>query len=97
MDFIRRQSNGVAHELAKAFTSSTSFGIFDGIPTCITDLIFNEMIQVIFPQQQKKNQSIITACLLIDQKQTMRLILDFSSDGTQKRQIHVQMPNHCRK
>jgi len=43
-EFIRRQANEVAHTLAKAATSSTSFHDFDDIPTCITNLIFNEMI-----------------------------------------------------
>jgi hypothetical protein len=37
-----RQANEVAHALAKAVTSSTNFHVFDNIPTCITDLIFNE-------------------------------------------------------
>jgi len=44
VEFIRRQTNEVAHTLAKAATSSTSFHVFHDIPTCITDLIFNEMI-----------------------------------------------------
>ena len=44
VEFIRRQANKVAQELTKAATSSTSFRIFDEITTCITDLIFNEMI-----------------------------------------------------
>jgi len=44
VEFIRRQANEVAHALAKAATSSTSFHVFDDIPTCITDLVFNEMI-----------------------------------------------------
>jgi len=42
--FIRRQSNEVVHELDKTTTYSASFCIFDEIPTCITDLNFNEMI-----------------------------------------------------
>jgi len=44
VEFIRRQANDVAHTLSKAATSSTNFHVFDDIPTCITDLIFNEMI-----------------------------------------------------
>lgn len=44
VEFIRRQANEVAHELAKAATLLPSFHIFDEIPTCITDVIFNEMI-----------------------------------------------------
>jgi len=44
VEFIRRQANEVAHTLAKAAIFSTSFRVFDDIPTCITDLIFNEMI-----------------------------------------------------
>jgi len=43
----------VAHELTNAATSSFSFRIFDEIPAYITDLIFNEMIKVIFPQIKK--------------------------------------------
>jgi len=42
--FIKRQANAVAHELAKASTSLSSFRTFDEIATCITTLIFNEMI-----------------------------------------------------
>ncbi|XP_024626609.1 uncharacterized protein [Medicago truncatula] len=44
VEFTRRQANEVAHTLAKAATSSSSFRIFDEIPTCITELIFYEMI-----------------------------------------------------
>jgi len=45
VEFIRRQANMVAHELAKTSTFIPSFRIFDEIPTCIIDLlIFNEMI-----------------------------------------------------
>jgi len=33
-----------AHELAKATILFPSFHIFDEIPACIIDLIFNEMI-----------------------------------------------------
>ena len=44
VEFIRRQANEVAHSLAKAAIFSTSFHVFDEIPTCITDFIFNEMI-----------------------------------------------------
>jgi len=42
VEFIRRQTNEVAHELVKITTSIHNFCIFDEIPTCITDLIFNE-------------------------------------------------------
>jgi len=44
IEFIRRQSNEVAHELAKAATFLHNFRIFDEIPAYITDLIFNGMI-----------------------------------------------------
>jgi len=44
VEFIRRQTNAVAHELTKAAASSPKFRIFYKIPTCITDLIFSEMI-----------------------------------------------------
>nr|ABD28710.1 Polynucleotidyl transferase, Ribonuclease H fold [Medicago truncatula] len=44
VEFTRRQANEVAHELAKAATLGPSFHIFDESPTCISDLIFNEMI-----------------------------------------------------
>jgi len=54
VEFIRRQANAVAHELAKASTSLTSFRIFDDVPTCIHDLIFNEMLQGYCSQKNKK-------------------------------------------
>jgi len=44
VEFIKRQENEVAHELTKAATLLPSFHTFDEIPTCITELIFNEMI-----------------------------------------------------
>ena len=44
VEFSRRQANEVAHELAKTTTSSTSLCIFNEIPSCITNLIFNEML-----------------------------------------------------
>jgi ribonuclease HI len=44
VEFIRRQANEVAHTLTKAATSNPSLQVFDDIPTCISDLIFNEMI-----------------------------------------------------
>jgi len=53
VEFIMRQANEVAHELAKAATSSISLCIFDEISACITDLIFNEMLYVTFPRKNK--------------------------------------------
>jgi len=44
IEFIRRQVNEVANEVAKATTFLHNFRIFDEIPAYITDLIFNEMI-----------------------------------------------------
>ena len=44
LEFIRSQVNEVTHKLAKATTSLPSFYIFDESPTCITDMINNEMI-----------------------------------------------------
>jgi len=44
IEFIRRQANEIAHILAKTATFSFNFCIFDEISTCITDLVFNEMI-----------------------------------------------------
>ncbi|CAJ2668572.1 unnamed protein product [Trifolium pratense] len=41
--FIRRQVNSVAHTLARAANSWTSFRRFEIIPSCIELLIFNEM------------------------------------------------------
>jgi hypothetical protein len=41
--FIRRQANEVAHRLARVATSLASFHNFIDIPTCIFDVIFNEM------------------------------------------------------
>jgi len=43
VEFSRRQANGVAHESAKAALSESSFRIFYYVPTCINDLISNEM------------------------------------------------------
>ncbi|KEH41560.1 hypothetical protein MTR_1g052310 [Medicago truncatula] len=48
VEFIRRQTNEVAHALTKGATSSTSFHAFDDIPTYITDLIFNNDISYFF-------------------------------------------------
>jgi ribonuclease HI len=41
--FIRRQVNSVAHTLARAANSWTSFHRFEIIPSCIETLITNEM------------------------------------------------------
>ncbi|GAU17471.1 hypothetical protein TSUD_340140 [Trifolium subterraneum] len=41
--FIRRQANEVAHRLAREATCLASFHIFIDIPTCIYDIIMNEM------------------------------------------------------
>jgi ribonuclease HI len=41
--FIRRQANEVAHTLARVSTSLASFHNFIDIPTCIYDIIINEM------------------------------------------------------
>jgi hypothetical protein len=41
--FIRRQANEVAHKLARVALSLASFHIFSDIPTCIYDIIINEM------------------------------------------------------
>jgi len=44
VEFIRRQANTVAHELARAATSSPSFRIYNDVPHCINNLIANEML-----------------------------------------------------
>ncbi|GAU17355.1 hypothetical protein TSUD_232310 [Trifolium subterraneum] len=44
VEFIRRQVNGVAHNLAKVAPSLANFRIHTDIPTCIQDLIINEML-----------------------------------------------------
>jgi len=44
VEFNKRQANEIAHELDKADTSSHSFHIYDDVPTCINDLIANEML-----------------------------------------------------
>jgi ribonuclease HI len=44
VEFIRRQANVVAHELAQAATSSSSFRTYIEIPDCINNLIANEML-----------------------------------------------------
>ncbi|GAU46456.1 hypothetical protein TSUD_402230 [Trifolium subterraneum] len=41
--FIRRQANEAAHRLARVATSLASFRNFIDLPTCITDVILNEM------------------------------------------------------
>ncbi|GAU24827.1 hypothetical protein TSUD_157400 [Trifolium subterraneum] len=41
--FVRRQANSVAHTLARAANSWTSFHRFENIPLCIEHLIINEM------------------------------------------------------
>ncbi|CAJ2632579.1 unnamed protein product [Trifolium pratense] len=41
--FIRRQANEVAHSFARMVTSLASFHNFLDIPTCIYDIIMNEM------------------------------------------------------
>lgn len=44
VEFIRRQANVVAHELAQAATSLSSFRTCIEIPDCINNLIANEML-----------------------------------------------------
>ena len=44
VEFIRRQANAVAYELAQAATSSPNFRIYNDVPPCINDLIANETI-----------------------------------------------------
>jgi ribonuclease HI len=44
VEFIRRQANEVAHNLAKVAPCLASFHIFTDIPTCIQNLIINEML-----------------------------------------------------
>jgi hypothetical protein len=41
--FIRRQASEVAHRLVRVATSPASFHNFIDIPTCIYDIIMNEM------------------------------------------------------
>ncbi|GAU16577.1 hypothetical protein TSUD_168090 [Trifolium subterraneum] len=41
--FVRRQTNLVAHTLARAANSWASFHRFENIPVCIEHLVFNEM------------------------------------------------------
>ncbi|CAJ2666249.1 unnamed protein product [Trifolium pratense] len=53
--FIRRQVNSVAHNLARAANSWTSFHRFEIIPSCIELLIINEM-QVDFPYSANKTE-----------------------------------------
>jgi len=44
VEFVRRQANGVAHELAKAATLSASFHILVTPPHCIEHILINEML-----------------------------------------------------
>jgi len=43
LKFIRRQAKGAAHSLAKEAPSNPSFHIYSNIPSCISDILFNEM------------------------------------------------------
>jgi len=43
LNFIRRQANGAAHSLAKEGSSNPSFHIYYNIPSCISDILINEM------------------------------------------------------
>ena len=44
VEFVRRQTNEVAHKLAKAATLSASFQILVDIPNCIEHILINEML-----------------------------------------------------
>jgi ribonuclease HI len=44
VEFDRRQSNEAAHTLARVATSIASSNIFIDVPTCINDIIMNEML-----------------------------------------------------
>jgi ribonuclease HI len=44
VEFVRRQANEVAHNLAKAATLSASFQILVDVPNCIEHLLINEML-----------------------------------------------------
>ncbi|CAJ2637916.1 unnamed protein product [Trifolium pratense] len=44
VEFNRRQANEVAHALARVATSLASSNIFTDVPTCISQLIMNEML-----------------------------------------------------
>ncbi|XP_045831441.1 uncharacterized protein LOC123922796 [Trifolium pratense] len=44
VEFIRRQANEVAHALARVATSIASFHLFIDIPTCIVNILNNEML-----------------------------------------------------
>jgi hypothetical protein len=44
VEFIMRQANEVGHNLVKIAQCLTNFHIFTDIPTCIQNLIINEML-----------------------------------------------------
>ncbi|WJX93691.1 hypothetical protein P8452_75185 [Trifolium repens] len=44
VEFVRRQANEVAHNLAKAATLSASFQILVDVPNCIEHILINEML-----------------------------------------------------
>jgi hypothetical protein len=52
--FVKRQVNSVAHTLARAANSWSSFHIFEIIPSCIASLI--KMHQVCLVKKKKKKQ-----------------------------------------
>jgi hypothetical protein len=43
VEFSRRQANEIVHNLSRVTILLTSFYIFPDIPTCIQDLVGNEM------------------------------------------------------
>jgi ribonuclease HI len=44
VEFVRRQANEVAHNLAKAATLSASFQVLVEVPNCIEHILINEML-----------------------------------------------------
>jgi hypothetical protein len=44
VEFDRRQANETAHTLARVATSIADSNIFIDVPTCINDIIMNEML-----------------------------------------------------
>jgi hypothetical protein len=53
--FIKRQTNMVAHKLARAAIVWASRYVVDVLPLCITSLVNNEMIKFLFVKNKNKN------------------------------------------
>lgn len=54
VEFVRRQANGVVYNLVRAALSKSSPHFLHQVSLCIAQLIYNEMLLVLFRQKKKK-------------------------------------------